>query len=435
MTVDVNKDYNDPILAEDDGTLRVKGWNSDGDCDILPGSLIGKTKFIIPGGTVARSNEEREKYRIDVIDDGADPTGVADSTAAFNAAIIRANAFSGADGGARVTVPAGTFKISGKLILPKGVWIVGQGRRATKIIAAESWNVASHTHMVRFGDNSPAFGFDNYLESLTLDANNVASLSCLDAYRSQEGCGARFLSLMNFTGVGLDASSGDAANFFAYDIECYPSSSGSTGGMNISASNFMLNKATVVALKETGPANTGYGIRILDTTGYLSGIHVENVTNGLQIDGNNSSCVVDMIDATGGNFAVTNLVKYAGGSVLSSLRGVMKGNATHAITNDLTGSSIDDTFIPDGSSITRMTIPVSSPTVSGSPFEYRNNTSTSVVLFIAGGTVSAVSVERYVGASAGTVSLPASTPFVVLSPGMRCFVSYSDAPTITVFPL
>ena len=51
MTVDVNKDYNNPILAEDDGTLRVKGWNSDGDCDILPGSLIGKTKFTLPGAT------------------------------------------------------------------------------------------------------------------------------------------------------------------------------------------------------------------------------------------------------------------------------------------------------------------------------------------------------------------------------------------------
>jgi len=42
MTRDVGKDYTDPLLAADDGTFRISGWNSEGDCSILLQTLADK---------------------------------------------------------------------------------------------------------------------------------------------------------------------------------------------------------------------------------------------------------------------------------------------------------------------------------------------------------------------------------------------------------
>lgn len=60
----------------------------------------------VGAGTVARSAQSRMRDMICVNDYGADPTGVADSTAAFNAACAAANALGGAD----VHI-SGTYKI------------------------------------------------------------------------------------------------------------------------------------------------------------------------------------------------------------------------------------------------------------------------------------------------------------------------------------
>src|SRR6266487_4672459 len=57
---------------------------------------------------------------------GADPTGSADSTAAFAAALAAAPA------GGVVWVPPGTYKITSTLTIPVGVWLRGLiGYRAT----------------------------------------------------------------------------------------------------------------------------------------------------------------------------------------------------------------------------------------------------------------------------------------------------------------
>jgi len=70
------------------------------------------------------------------VDYGADPTGVADSTSAIQAAIDAANAsynLSGfGDGGNTVYLPAGKYLVSG-LIAKAGVNLVGAGQRLTQI--------------------------------------------------------------------------------------------------------------------------------------------------------------------------------------------------------------------------------------------------------------------------------------------------------------
>jgi len=62
---------------------------------------------------------------------GADPTGVADSTAAIQAAVNAASAA----GGGRVFIPPGTFLVSAAILLATGVELAGAGRFASTILA------------------------------------------------------------------------------------------------------------------------------------------------------------------------------------------------------------------------------------------------------------------------------------------------------------
>lgn len=56
MAQDIGKDYRDPLLASDDGTFRISGWNGDGDCSILlPPLVLGKV--ISPSDMVLSSNQ------------------------------------------------------------------------------------------------------------------------------------------------------------------------------------------------------------------------------------------------------------------------------------------------------------------------------------------------------------------------------------------
>ena len=79
-------------------------------------------------GSVARTVQAKLQESISVLDFGADPTGVADSLAAFNAAIASFSSFnSGYSGnGGVINVPPGTYKISNTLWIDKTIQLIGQ---------------------------------------------------------------------------------------------------------------------------------------------------------------------------------------------------------------------------------------------------------------------------------------------------------------------
>lgn len=76
---------------------------------------------LVTVGTEARTVAARFADRTNVVDYGADPSGVADSTAAFEAA---------ANAGIEVVIPAGEFLL-GDMTWPSGVRFVGAGRNRT----------------------------------------------------------------------------------------------------------------------------------------------------------------------------------------------------------------------------------------------------------------------------------------------------------------
>ena len=87
-------------------------------------SLVG---FIQTGvGAVARTSQAKQREWISVLDFGADPTGVADSTAAFNLATQAAASFSAALQ-YNIIIPSGKYKINGTVYVRAGQTLWGQG--------------------------------------------------------------------------------------------------------------------------------------------------------------------------------------------------------------------------------------------------------------------------------------------------------------------
>lgn len=98
---------------------------------------------------------------VSVVDAGADPTGVTDSTAIINAAIHATHIA----GGGTVYLPAGHYKVSEPFIeLLGGVHLQGAGRESTVIFADTSAGSSIKTAIIHAGSwSTPRVGKDNLL--------------------------------------------------------------------------------------------------------------------------------------------------------------------------------------------------------------------------------------------------------------------------------
>lgn len=111
-------------------------------------SLVG----YLPAGTGAVATTAQAKLResVSVLDYGADPTGVIDSTAAFNLATLAALASTGNDQLALrrdIIVPAGDYLIGGTVYVRLGQRLRGQGQGSSRILIPGTNNGADAFRM------------------------------------------------------------------------------------------------------------------------------------------------------------------------------------------------------------------------------------------------------------------------------------------------
>lgn len=127
---------------------------------------------------------------------GADPTGVADSTAAIQAALNAVPA-----GGGVVRIPAGTYKVSGTLTVsvPK-TFIQGDGQRNTTI---QFWGAGSciYMHADNYADFSAFLYEGGGIKGLSVDGTHAAGVA--DGLNFGDWFACEFdMQIIGFTAVG-----------------------------------------------------------------------------------------------------------------------------------------------------------------------------------------------------------------------------------------
>lgn len=147
---------------------------------------------------------------------GADPSGSADSTSAFAAALAAAPA------GSSVLVPPGTYKITSTLTIPVGVWLRGLiGYRATSYSAQIKAYTMTSGSLIAFAAGTPCGGIaDLVLDGTSLPAGTVHGIACVGAckFGTIEG-----LNIGHFTGDGINitASGGNPDGWYLHQVSSH----------------------------------------------------------------------------------------------------------------------------------------------------------------------------------------------------------------------
>lgn len=213
---------------------------------------------------------------VNVLDYGADPTGVADSTAAIQAAI---------DTGKTVWIPNGTYSVTTLDLKQKYPHIVGESMVATILKARSSVTSLIDAYETIDGQVTPLF-----ISNMTLDGNSLVA----------RVIGMRFRHMSNIENCYiLNATSANANGLFA--IDCWLNSINNCrftscyNGLNFYGSN---HRSTVNSCSFTGCTNTGINCDSLGTA----------------LDGNNAlvfnNCDVEFGNGLGAYLKVSDAAFY-----------------------------------------------------------------------------------------------------------------------------
>lgn len=286
--------------------------------------------------STARTVLQKLRDVVSVKDFGAAGDGVADDTAAINAAIAYAATGIAGATGATVYFPTGTYLISATITLPNRVALSGSNNRGT-VIKPHSSFAASYMFNAVNGTSSM---FGSYLRDMYIDARGKNMTAVVWSQAWQETCGmyrvvVHFDGTTNY-GVLFTDGYGGAAMTRIEECEIY---SGSTFA---SAAGIQVNQLSVVGgfvltvrncTIAGSPTNTlPYGIRLANDSCDIAVYHGEYVTSMLSCNGVGA---IRAASLTGSGSGTVNLV-----TMESTFTGKMALENLHP--NGATGQTIND---------------------------------------------------------------------------------------------
>ena len=249
---------------------------------------------------------------IDVTTYGADKTGVADSTAAIQAAIDAASVDNAAgQAGQAVYLPFGLYLISSTLDVPNRVRIVGSAARGA-VIKADAAFVG--THMIEFANGVIAM-FSTGLEYLSLDCNAVVGLSGVLHNAPHENTDFKNITIGNFDTYGIEIQNAyqGASHWLVTNSELFPNV-GATGIYIDATDNFATTLIVSGLTINSNPDQSDIGIHLFSKYAMLHavGYHAEFVTDMVYVEGTN--CRTTMINCRGQDTVTTMLRHLDGGN-------------------------------------------------------------------------------------------------------------------------
>lgn len=165
--------------------------------------------FKSTGSTTARPMTARANDVVNALDWGADKTGVADSSAAIQAAITSLGAVGGL-----VILPRGTYKIGTLITIPESCGVIGEGQRATVIN-----NYTGGGYAFLLGGSSGALHYGCSIRNLAiifqaLNDKGIQVKECAGALVSDIYMQGYFGSLTTRSNKGILIDGGNASCFF-----------------------------------------------------------------------------------------------------------------------------------------------------------------------------------------------------------------------------
>lgn len=244
--------------------------------------------------------------------------------------------------GGVLILPKGIGYISNQLVNKNGVVIVGQGKRATTIVATNSalygtpTTFPSNTPVIRLGSAANEIINDCRVESLVVDCGGIANSTGIYSFRHNEGCGGKHLIVSNFGKYGIHIDNGWICDY--EELELYPSTVLGTSLASYFADTLALQGSLRRTTAFGNAAGNGKGVHIRNSVYNLVDIHGESSADGVY--GENSILEVQNISGTSN---VTNLVHFNGGCSECTVSSLASGQ--NAIVDDAQGVTIGPSYL------------------------------------------------------------------------------------------
>lgn len=264
-------------------------------------------------------------------------SGGTDDTTAFATALTAASVTVAGALGNFIEIPHGVTALASSQNIPNRVRVQGVNKRGS-ILRATAAHAGPYMLTATNGILSM---FDNRLENLTVDANNVAGLGCIRSDAWQEGGGLRDVLVYNFRTYGLLMQNGYGGASLVEIAQCEffgSATASATAGIKVEqislTGNFMLKvRDTSITGGGVGTELTR-GIDIVNDSLHCQNVHFETCTTGIYLDGVGHHVLIGVTGAS----TVTTLVQIAStftGSL--TMIGCHRGGATNFIVDGRSG--------------------------------------------------------------------------------------------------
>jgi hypothetical protein len=369
-----------------------------------------------PANAINRPINEKLSESVSVLDFGADDTGVADSTTAFQNAI---------DSNSSVFIPAGTYKITDTITVPANKQLYGVGLASDLVVTITAGDYAIYA-----GDSTVALNYGISLSNFNITLTTAATKGIM-LYGT---CAAQVLNVRvqgsepNKQIIGFAIDGGNQSSFFNYLQNCHVShcnvgfdilksgssyatqqvfidcsvtgdySSGDTSSIGY---NFSNTPAGVDSCIFGGNCeNLGIGINLTSITGVtVNGLRFEGCNVDINSDAFTNGCsfiACKNIDSTLG--FPSNQDGYGNNSIIACTGSVGKNNI---IESDNTFYSASTTGLP-------VKI-VGSATQTGSLLRTTNSAGSALFDINANGSITTGGVALASGASTLTIGFASQT--------------------------
>ena len=255
---------------------------------------------------------------VSVIDFGADPTGVNDSTVEIQAAIDYVE--NTLRYGGIVHVPKGSYRCSAMIRVGGWVTLRGEGRFSSSLFWDSSYTFGN---CIELGPDesgifvySGSYTFGTRIESLDLNATSTyrgENKALVYTVGAHQFSGLYDVAVRNFTSYGVhnDLATGGQACFILSNVELQASDTlptlGNRYGLVCSGSGAFI-KADSLTIQGGGTNKLEQGIRMIKDHLVLSGCHFEHCDVGIYLGQNESTVRNNSIIGVTGHNSVPDLI-------------------------------------------------------------------------------------------------------------------------------